>query len=51
MAQRVRRKKDRSSVKGVAIKRTKGQTVKVERYGNVTSIEVVSGGKDKKDGK
>ena len=43
MAQRVRRKKDRSSVKGLAIKRTKGQTV--------TSIEVVSGEKDKKDGK
>lgn len=51
MAQRIRRKKDRNSVKGVAIKRTNGQTVKVEKYGNVTSIEVVSDERKNKNGK
>ena len=42
------RKKDRSKVKGVAIKKNKNQEVTVTRYGNVTSVTVVSGNKRKK---
>lgn len=45
MAQKVRRKKDRSSVKGVAIRKNDNQNVSVTKYGNVTSVEVKSGGK------
>lgn len=47
MAQRIMRKKNRSSVKGVAIKKIEGQTVEVNTYGNTTSITVVSGKKKK----
>lgn len=49
MAQRVRRKKNRKSVKGVAIRKNDNQEVEVKKYGNVTSVSVKSGGK--KNGK
>lgn len=45
MGQRARLKKDRNSVKGVAIRKNDNQNVSVTKYGNVTSVEVKSGGK------
>ena len=48
MAQRIMAKKNPKTVKGVAIKKNKNQEVTVTRYGNVTSITVVSGNKRKK---
>lgn len=47
MAQRIMRKKNRSSVKGVAVKKIEGQTVEVVNYGTTTSITVTSGKKKK----
>ena len=41
-------KKNPKTAKGVAIKKNKNQEVTVTRYGNVTSITVVSGNKRKK---
>lgn len=45
MGQRARLKKDRKSVKGVAIRKNSNQDVTVKQYGNVTSVEIKSGGK------
>lgn len=51
MGQKARLKKNRNSVKGIAIRRNDTQNLQVKKYGNVTSVEVKSGGKKKNGNK